>query len=334
MRTTLMLFGLLVLLAGGYLWWLYQEERTSLAVDEISFAIPDTSEVGQIELTQYRLGEVSQSVILNRKKDEGWQVNGEHVAFQPYVNHLLTTMHLLRVKETLTPQGQKAGQEILNRVHTRVKAFDRRGRLLRDYRLGTAAKSGHGSLMQMADAQTPYIVERPGHQGFVNGFYSLDTYFWRENLLFDGQLARLQKIELQYLNEPEKSFVLERSASQAPWHLAEPDGLPSDTAALNAYLKHFTGKIYGESFAEPNFPGQFEALQGREPDRRFAVTNFKGERRELLMFIRPENPNNFFGWVKGEEELLTIQHFVMDKYLITRGELLGIQAYSMSLSTL
>ena len=114
------------------------------------------------------------------------------------------------------------------------------------------------------------------------------------------------------------SFQLIRENAGEPWRMFANESAV-DQAQLETYFQNFTGKIFAESFAAANYPGQFEVLQDKTPDITFSVEYFDRDPRAIYLFERPENPNNFFGWVEGENDLVTVQHFVFDKFLVDRG---------------
>ena len=51
---------------------------------------------------------------------------------------------------------------------------------------------------------------------------------------------------------------------------------------------------------------------------RFELTFNEGQKRELLLYVRPDNANNYFGWIEGEDELITVQQFVFGPFLVEK----------------
>ena len=58
-----------------------------------------------------------------------------------------------------------------------------------------------------------------------------------------------------------------------------------------------------------------DSLQKRDPDFRLSIEGNDGRVQALELYIRPENRNNYFGFVKGDPQLRTVQTFVIDKFL-------------------
>ncbi|RMG65552.1 MAG: hypothetical protein D6722_15835 [Bacteroidetes bacterium] len=320
MRNNLLLGGALVLLLGGYFLFVYDRDDTSLPADEVAFAVEDTAAISRIVLTRYVQGEAVARVQLDRN-ETGWTLDGKYAAFLPRVRQMLKALHLLHLKEVLHDQGLETAGRLLETVHTRVQLYDEAGKRIKTLRVGTQTKDARGTLMQIEGADQPYVVELPGLQGYVNAYFPMETDLWRENLLFIADSARIQELAISY-PDASSSFVLRRPAPGAAWRFVGREQAP-DTARLAAYFASFTGRVYAESFAEANYPGMMAKLQTQDPDIVFSVSYFEGETRRLRLYDRSDNLNGFFGWIEGEDELLTIQHFVFDKYLIQAADLLG-----------
>lgn len=313
MRNTLLLLTILVLAIGTYFLFFFGREGSSLQKEEIDFAVADTSQIDRIVLTQMVNGEPKETRVLDRQASGKWTVDGEYTVLQPRLNALLRTMHLIHVKEVLVDQGLETARKLLGYVHTQVEIFGNDG-LIKAYQLGTETKDSKGTVMMMEGSNTPYIIELPGLQGFVNATYSLDPLHWRENLLFRANLDRIQSISLESNNEANPSFVLKRNSKDEDWTSGDNSQKPNKSD-LTVYLSHFQGSIYAETFASERYPDMFAQLQPKEPTYRFSVNYFDGTSRNIILHIREDSGNNYFGWVEGEDELLTIQTYVFDKFL-------------------
>ncbi|MEZ4777293.1 MAG: hypothetical protein R3D00_29220 [Bacteroidia bacterium] len=311
MKRTYILIGVLAVAMVCYYLFVFDRNESSLNPKDIAFAIDDTSAVKTIAMTKVINGEDIERIILDRLPNGTWQLDKKYPVFQPRINYLLKTMHLIHVKEKLIDEGINTAEHILELTHTRVEIYDQDG-LIKSYLLGTEAKGSRGTLMKLKNARYPYIVEMPGLQGFINTHFTLDRTIWRENLLFDGHIDKIQRISLTY-PDPSKTVQLSREAIGSEWRLLGNES-PLNPDNLEKYLSNFTRKVYAESFAGDTYPGKFEDLQGKTPSVTFSLQYFSGENRTVYLFEREENPNNYFGWVEGNDELLTVQHFVFDKF--------------------
>jgi hypothetical protein len=319
MRTTLILAAVLFMALAVYFTFIFNPNGGTLEPGDTAFAVEDSGAVQRIVMTQYVQGQPKREVRLTRLPDGDWQLNGQYPAMMPRVRNLLKVMSRLQVREVLNDAAQANARRFFAAMRTQVDAYGPGGQLLRSYNLGSETPGARGTLMRMQDSETAYVVELPGLQGYVKAAYSLDPSFWRANRLFDADLSRLLRFSLLY-REPERSFTLKR-VNDSTFALAGP-GPAADAQRLDRYLRQFQGMVYGETFAEAQYPGRREKLEQLDPDLRLIATYRDGSERSLVLFDREDNPNNFFGWVEGENELLTVQHFVIDPFLRDRRFLL------------
>lgn len=319
MRTTWLLAGSLALGLIIYLLFFFDRGDTTLDPAEAGFAIEDTSAVHRIVMRSYRADRMTEEVILQRQAHGDWLLNDMYPALRPRVQHLLKVMSRLEVREVLNEGGQRTANRFFEAMRTEVEIMDEEGNYLKHYLVGSETPDARGTLMRMAGAETPYVVEMPGLQGYVKASYTMDPLLWRANRLFAADTARLQSLSLEYVSSPQLSWTLQRRADGS-WNLAEGEADPQRLAIL---LSKFKGMVYAETFANHDFPGKQQQLAEQQPDLRLSAWYRDGSRREIVMYDRHDNPNNLFGWVAGEEELLTIQHFVIDPFLPTQGYLTG-----------
>ncbi|MEM9984867.1 MAG: DUF4340 domain-containing protein [Bacteroidota bacterium] len=321
MRTTLLLALLLIGSLTAYFAFLFNPDGDSFAPGDAAFAIEDTAQVYRIVLTQIVEGETKHQIELDQLPDGDWQLNGQYPAMVPRVRNLLGVMSRLEVRTVLNDAAEVNAERFFSTIRTEVQAFDAEGDLIKSYDVGSETPKSKGTLMRLKGQETPYVVELPGLAGYVKAAYSLDPSFWHANRLFDAQVNKLLRFSVLY-REPERSFTLER-LNDSTLALADPKK-SADPQRLEAYLSLFKGRIYAETFAEAQFPGRKAKLEQLDPDLRVVASYRDGSERIITLHDREDNPNNLFGWVEGEGELLTIQHFVIDPFLVDRNHLLGI----------
>ncbi|MDP5171148.1 MAG: hypothetical protein NWR72_12960 [Bacteroidia bacterium] len=304
-----------ILLAIVYVAFINKDRQSTLDPNEIDFAIADTAAVVHIRLTQTQEGKDLSTVNMAKSPDGIWTINNAYRGFTPQIGHLLTTMSRLQVRESLTGKGEESAEKIISLMHTRVEVFDAKGPI-KTYFLASSAKDNRGSVMKLKGADHPYIVERPDLQGFVNPFFTIDVDVWRERLLWRAKASELKEIRVEFTHDPAATLWLAHLPEQA-WTL-QPGGSSPNPEKLEAYLSMFQGAVFAESFAERTYPGKKEELLTQTPDIRIRLRYLDDSERELVLFERTDNVNSFFGWITGEEELYTVQHYVIDKFLLTQ----------------
>lgn len=306
----------LLLLGGVYGVFVHEQGLSSLGSSEIDFAIEDTASVDQVILTRVTEGQDGERLTLRRQADGSWRVNDAYPALQARINTLLATLLRIRVRASLAAPGQEAGKQLLARKHTRVDIYQG-SKNIKAYQVGTEGKDGAGTLMKLARAEQPYMVEIPGLHAYLNPRYTLDLNHWRENLLFDARQPLVQRFSIQYPQAFTESFSLYRETPSDEWTF-EPAEVPPHPQRLAAYLNRLSGKVYAETFASERYPYAQARLANQPPTATVDIAYFDAPSRTVHLYDRPENKHTFFGWVDGGEELLTVQHFVMDSLLMRR----------------
>jgi|GEM_PF-2247644 len=325
MRNTIILVGILVAALLIYFAFVHKQNAGSLAEWETEFAIDDTAAVTKIHMTCKVDGKTTKQVILEKDKGE-WKLNQKYTALTPRVNKLLETLHDVEVREPLKEAGRESARMLLAKGRTEIEVYNEKG-LMKAYWVGSETPDRKGTLMQLAESSNPYVLEIPGQQGYLNIRYSTDSKEWREKYLFKADLALIEQMHITH-NDSTQTLedigvsLIKNSQSNA-WQLqGVAQGI--DSTKLKEFLALFDGKkIYAESFAGDNYKGKYLELSTQKPDVRFHIKYTDGTNRSILIYRRQENKNNYFGWIEGENELLTIQQYVFEKFMVDKTFFVG-----------
>lgn len=310
-RSTPILVAILFLLAIGY--FIFTQMQGS---EDNVFHVENTAEIIRVEMDKVVKGEPKGHLVLARNGDD-WTVDGQYPAQIPKVSNFLKTLTQIRVKEPIEEGGQATALSLLKKNHTLVKVIGQEDEVLKEYLIGPTDNEHKSNIMMIQGASKAYLVSKPGMEGYVSIYYSTDAIEWRERSLFKLQGSDVKRIKIDYLDPTARGFDLRRDGDGAPWMIEE--GVMSDPGRTEDYLRLFTGKVAAESFAGATFPGLRDSLGTRVPDVSFRYESIAGESGTLLLFVRPENGNNYFGYMEGKPELYTVQHFVIDKYFKSKG---------------
>lgn len=308
----------LLILGAAYFLFFYGKGNTSFGFDDTNFSIEDTASVDQIYLTRVIKGEEKLQLRLKQQGDN-WEINEKYAAFQPRVIQLLSTVHRMRVREGLSEAAQASGLKFMDALHTRLDLYAK-GKLIKSILVGTQTKDAKGTVMMLNGANTPYVLEIPGIQSYLNVYFPMELDIWRENLLFNGKRDLIKAIHIAYDSLPEVRNLDLLNLDQSP---IPQDGGFHKSSSLEAYLTLFKGKVFAETFATIPYPNKLGELKSRTADITFGIDYVDGSSRTVHLYNRPENLNNYFAWIEGQEELLTVQRFVMDKFLQEKADFLN-----------
>ncbi|MCI4670900.1 MAG: DUF4340 domain-containing protein [Bacteroidia bacterium] len=306
---TLILLLVLVLGAGVYFFFFYGKEGSSLSFNESNFSVEDTASVSKMTLTRVIQGEEKLRLSLEKKGGK-WRVNEKFDAFEPRVQQTLDVLYKMKVREALTASAKQSGIKFFNALHTRLDIYQE-GKLSKSILIGTQTKDAKGTVMMINGSNSPYVLEIPGLPGYLNVYFPMDLNIWRENLLFYATKEDILSFEIVFDSLPAKRNLRWVNVNDDP-KLA--DGT-SGSLKTSQYFSLFKGKVFGETFVGADYPDKLKKLKKQQPTFQIKVTYLDGTEREIYLFKRNNNPNNYFGYIKGKNELITVQTFVIDKFL-------------------
>lgn len=315
---TVVLFVVLLLAAGLYWYFYYEKEGSSFSMGESNFNIEDTSSLDKISLTRVVQGEEKLQLILEKKEGE-WMVNERFGAFQPRVDQMLEVLTKIKIREALSEAARHSALKFFSVMHTRLDIYEK-GKKKKSILIGTQTKDAKGTVMMLAGSKSPYVLEIPGLPGYLNVYFPMELNEWRENLLFVADDSRLESLEIRFdtLEGGQDVYLTEMNG------VVKVNG-ESKQGGEDYIQKNFQAKrrkIYGESFVGADYPDKLRELKGRTADVIFSVKYTDGTSRTLHLYKRGENPNNYFAWIEGEDELITVQKFVIDRFIWTREDFL------------
>lgn len=305
---------LLVALGGliaAYFIFFSEQKDSSLSDEETQFAVQDTGAIQRISFETVVRDTVKKTLVLERRGDY-WSVNERYTAEQAQVDNMLTTLARLTPVAVLTEGGKQTSLKRLKTNHTQVEIKGKEG-VMKRFKIGPTNKDQTGNVMLLEGAKNPAVIAREGMVGYVSIYFTTDLNRWRSKILFNEPPQGIQSVSVKYPASPEASFTLARG-QEGDWNLGE--GLVTDTAKVGRYLGHFMRPVAFESFAYEVYPQMVDSLQGQSPDIEFSFTNQLGLEKTVSLYQRGPVAQNYFGWVNGEGELLTIQKFVIDSFLV------------------
>lgn len=208
-RITLIIVLILSLVAG-YLW---VNNKTGTIKKELKdFAEKDTSNVTKIFMADGH----GKSVTLERKSKSVWTVNGHSEARKDGIDLLLGTISNLEVK---SPVPRVALDNVISNLagsSTKIEIYKGEDEPAKVYYVGGPTKDQYGTYMLLENSSIPFIIHIPGHHGYLSTRYFIDEAEWKSTALYRFNHDQLDKIEINYTEVPEESFLIENISSRKP----------------------------------------------------------------------------------------------------------------------
>lgn len=313
-RNTLILVGVLAVLSFGYFFFWQKSGDGTLDPEETNFAITDTSKIQEISLSKVVKDQVVSRITLQRDENQ-WKINDKFPALQARINMLLETLHLLEIREPLNKDTRKSTLDLFKHHHIQVD-IEIDDDDDRHFLVGDPTPDKQGTYFLMKGAENPYSVYIPGVNGYLTTRFNSEAETWRDNIIFNNKPTDIKRLTLKKKDDSNFSFTISRKSKKADWKIDET--FSPVKSKVTDYINYFKEPVRGESFAWKFFPTHFDSLRQLAPDYTLSVETWKGLKRTVVIYNRPENTSNYFGWIVGVNELLTIQTYTMNKFLIPK----------------
>jgi hypothetical protein len=305
---TILLVAVLALLL--LLYWVLGSDRSTLSATDVEFAVKDTAGITQITLTEYRGAKKGRQIELVRQLPL-WKINEQFPAQAQKINLLLKTIHAMQVRKPVDPEGVKNVIKYIQSDHIRVDIQTQLSGT-KTFFVGNEMPTSPGTMMLLEGSELPCVVELPGLEGYLKPIFYPQIEQWRDIVLLNVASKAIRRIEVQYKGA-DSSWVLLKQGTY--WQLQSKEAV--DTAAIARYLRQFQ-RIPGIVHFAPNVQQIFDSIRKQTPDIRFRVTDANDKLSQLNLYYKPEDVNNLFCWVEGQDELYRVQLYAIGALLVKR----------------
>lgn len=241
-----MIYLLVLAVLGAAVWYFVFRDKSTFSNNEAGFQIKDTASVGKMFLADKR----GKQILLERKEDGIWILNGKYRTMQQPVNILLTTLNR---QVAQYPVPQSAYDNVIKMLAgdaVKVELYDRSGDKMCVFYVAGEVNNNKGSYMLMDGSEIPYVVQIPGFEGYISGRYSTAIEDWRDRTVFDVPETELKSVAVTYNEEPLNSFTLKRVAAdniEVDVDKALMTGKPLNKRRAGVYSRFFA-KVYSEGY--------------------------------------------------------------------------------------
>lgn len=344
---------ILILLAPAVIWFLIQNDDSTLQKGESDFAIQDTALVTKIFIADKDIN----SVLLTRTSD-GWLLNDKFKTNERVVSSLLGTMSRLKVK---APVPKVARDNVIRRMAGigikvevyqlayRVNLFEKvkffpYEKLVKVYYVGDSTPDNLGTYMLIEDAEHPYIVHIPGFRGFLFPRYSPKPDDWKSHEVFRHTLSDIKSIALDFIDRPEESFKVDINNSNGSYKLSkiiDNNVVTSyDTLRLLNFLTSFNDLRYESRLNNLMSFNLIDSIMQTPPIYEITLVDQKNDTTYVLGFRKrslpqeikdeayfqliPDDNDRFYALINDGEDFVLLQYYVFDKVLYPLSYYTGI----------
>jgi hypothetical protein len=342
-KNRLLLILAIVLVIAGSL-FVVNHSYTTLSLSESGFAIADTATVTKIFMADMN----NRTVKLEKLEPGVWMLNEHYPANNYNVAMLLRTVKELTVRY---PVPLVARDNVISRLATiarkveiyqmeyavnlfnYIKLFPRE-KLTRTYYVGDATADNRGTYMQMEGAEQPYVVFLPMLRGYIYPRFSTDEDDWRDHSVFQTPINELASVRIEFLEEPEESFIVENDGSGNFTLTTLHDGLQKDydTLRMLQFVSAFKDLRYEAVLNNKLEQHYIDSITSGNEAHRITLEDIEGEQYFMKTYrkrgfadlyehdgaaLEPFDLDRLYAYVNDNRDFVLIQYFVFDKVLRT-----------------
>ncbi len=259
-RTTIILLGLFVLLAGGTAFYFSNKpkERVSSVVSDRDFAVRDISKVKRIFIAD-RMG----NTVDLQKEGNIWMYNKKYKAHQNNVALILEMLKNVEIRYQMNDKEAKNAVKSLATNGIKVEAYGENDEKLKVFYVGGMTNDERGTYMIMEGAEEPYVTHMPFFMGNLRDrFLKPQTDDWRDKMVLDYPKDDIESLTLIYPKQRNKSFIIEKKGAtysiEPYYETTTPIKGKANQSKITAYLSEFQN-LNGESF-ENNYSKKEKVL--------------------------------------------------------------------------
>lgn len=306
-----------------------KNSSSTLKKELSDFAIKDTASIDKFFIAD----KSGNKVLLERKNNFEWTLNGKYKARPDVVNNFLSVICKLQVN---APVAKAAFNNIVKQLATsgiKVEVYSK-GQNIKTFYVGGGNQFNTGTYMIIENSTTPFAVTIPGFEGYLTPNFSSHETVWRATTVFDYNYNEISKLDFSFITNPENSFSIEKKnengINKVALTIANKPIAVFDTAIVNEYLLQFKNLNYEAVSDKVRATRKDSALQ--MPLFKVDILSVSGEKRTATFYRKPVdkgtldnagNPTDYdierlFTIINGNtNEMIVTQYYVFDKIIKT-----------------
>ena len=307
--------------------WLYLANSGSTIKKELrDFAVEDTSQVSKI----FMVNKNNESVVLERKSNNIWYVNGKFPARKDAVDLILKTFKRIDIKSPVPKAQFENVVKRLAATHVKVEIYTNDSDPEKVVFVGGPTQDNYGTYMMLENSSTPFITYIPGFSGYLSSRFFIEEVLWRDQTIFRLNYDMIKSVQLDDIKKPENSFKVTNLGNNR-YELFDVSGEKNiaefDTLKAKFYLSQFK-KLSFERIADEVNKERFDSIVSSDPLYRIILEDRDGKLTEIDTYLRKnpvtpgyEDDNEFdiermYARINKDIELVIVQYYVFDPILL------------------
>ncbi len=335
---------ILIIIVPAAIWFVLQNDSSTLKEKETGFAVKDTSLVTKIFIADKQ----TNSITLTRTK-KGWILNDKFNTNNRVVESLLGTMNRIKVKAPVPKIGRNSIVSRLASIGIKVEVYQSAykidfgenfkffpyEKLAKVFYVGDATPDNLGTYMLIEGAEHPYITHITGFRGFLTPRFSPIADDWKSHVIFNQTLSDISSVSVKFGEKPEESFKVDVLSSDGSYKLTRMIDnstiINYDTLKLLNFLTSFSDLRYESRLNNLmstirqdsiiNMPKVYEVTMVDDDQDTTYMACFNKRalpeeiREEAYFQLIPLDHDRFYGLVNDGEDFVLLQFYTFNKVL-------------------
>lgn len=318
-----------------------RQSDTTLDSKTGDFAVPDTASITRI----FMADKSDRTILLERKSEGNWTLNGNYGAHQENIGILLNTIANISVRQPVARAAYDNILKLLAARSVKVEIYQNSHRVkigslelfpyekkAKTYYIGDATMDNNGSYALMEGASKPVVVYMPGLRGYISSRFSTIENDWRLHTVFAQKLPEIASIEVEFPLNPKESYrvVNNNNTSLSLFQLETGAPVPVyDTLKMLNYITAFRN-IRFETLLSDVEPARRDSIVAEGPVYVITLNTTDGKAIKVKTFARklpvPEvdifddstiifDRDRMYALINDDKDFVLIQYYVFDKIL-------------------
>lgn len=335
MKKNRVAFFIFLILAIPTAYFIFTKSGSTIEEELRDFSVSDTGLVDKIFLAD----KSGNQVILERKSETEWTVNGKNQARPDAINLLLATLKSMEVQ---SPVGKAARNNIIREMSAKgvkVEIYQNQ-KLYKTFYVGGATQDQLGTYMYLQNSTIPFIIHIPGFDGYLSPRFIVNAADWKFKSVFGYKRGELNAVVVENFSHPDQSFELRKDKSQVYSLYKYPSGELQnyfDTAFIQSYLANYQFVNYEKPLTSME-KQSIDSVLTIGPIMNIITTHTNGSKINIELYVKPADknysghwdetgkllpfdPDRLIGRINKDTALVLVQYFSFGKLMVTLDEI-------------
>jgi hypothetical protein len=305
--------------------WFYFSQSNSTLKDTLKiFTVEDTASIDKLFFADKN----GHKATLVKKSPTLWTVNDTFIARADAIKTVLETLKKMKVRNPVAKSMEQTVLRELTGPNQRKVEIYSKGELIKTIFMSGESMDKKGTYMLIEGDDKPYEVYVPGHNGFLQTRFIVDSRIWRDPAIFSYDYRDIRNVVLKYNERPEANVEIAFDGAKGVniFQNGKKVNGQIDTSASIEFIAGFK-KVNYEFIVSETFPkAQKDSILASKPwveitviDKNKKINTFKGfHRYNQAKEIDASDPTSLYdtdrmyALVNNEKDFVLVQFFQMN----------------------